>query len=181
MPAQTRPANKTLRPNKTPLRRKGKDGKTVRELDSEEKQRKEDERAQKIRDLKNLEEEQVANLATTATTPVPVPAMKMLRGGKKVGPAVANTTKPSRKRSVGQGNQLQGRGCAGEGDIGTANIGKGGVQAYAPLFAEARPGPLLEHPKAITGSSSQGQDDAVISGKKRQRALPAIQEIQVSL
>lgn len=190
MPVETRPGNKTPRPSvieKKP-RRKGRDGKTVRELDLEEKQRKKDLRAMKIQDLKGLEDEQVANLVGTAATPLQ--PTKMLRGGKQVGPATA--VKKTRKRAATSKKQPQGRGGHSEGDDGKGALdvdGCGTRVDVSLLFAEARRGPLLGHSTlanlepiaARPSSSSTNLNKSIALGKKRERTVPDIQEAEVSL
>lgn len=98
MVMSTRPGNKTPRTavvEKKVVRRKGKDGKTVRELNLEAKRAKEAEKEQKIHDLERLEAEQAANLANQAAV-TPLHPTKTLRGGKQVG--AAPTVKKPRKR-----------------------------------------------------------------------------------
>lgn len=193
MTRETRSTNKTAHPglvdNKCP-RRKGENGKTVRELDLEEKQRKADEKAEKARDLKSFEKEQVANLSNAATTPV-YPT-KTLRGGKLVGAtSKPKKTQKCRATSDEEPQEQEGR-AEGDKDMGTTVVDRRDIQVGVPrLFSNTRPGPLLEYltqanPKPIEGleavasSSSPNPDDATTSGRKRQRMVPTLWETKVS-
>lgn len=181
----TRPGNKTPHPGvveKKTIRRKGKDGKTVRELDREAKKNKEAEKEQKVRDLERLEVEQAANLANLAAV-TPIHPTRTLRGGKQV--STATTVKKARKRQVTMSHkqpQAQGQVAGAEG--GTMDVDENNAEVGAPAYIG--PGPLPADPTRANpefvgptagGGSKNVGHNAVASGKKRGHMTPAIQEV----
>lgn len=178
MVMSTRPGNKTPRAGvveKKAVRRKGKDGKTVQELDLEAKRAKKAEKEQKVRDLKRLEVEQAANLANQAAVTPGYPT-KTLRGGKQVG--VATTVKkPRKRRAVTSSKQPQPQAeVTGAEEGGAVNIGNN-VQVGVPHYAgpgQLSGDPTQANPELVQHGTST---NSATLGKKRQRALLAIQDV----
>lgn len=185
MVMSTRPGNKTPCPavvEKKTIRCKGKDGKTVWELDREAKKNKEAEKEQKVHNLECLKVEQAANLVNLAAV-IPVHPTRTLHGGKQV--SMATTVKKAQKHQVTTSRkqpQAQGQVAGAEG--GTMDVNENNAEVSAPAYIgpcplpadPTRANPEFVGPTASGGSKNVGHN-AVASGKKGGRMPPAIQEV----